>query len=187
MEMIQLVESTVARMRLPVEKGDLIGYGWIGYVKAQKSHAKENRDIDFESYARWKIKYSVMDGLRRENTKSAIMRRAKDLALKQDIPLDEAISTINPLGIETGERICVYEAEIPDEERGFSTVDRRLLLSFGFSKLTAREISVVWMSFYRGDTLKKIGESMNITESAASLIRTEALRKMRDAMTFDEV
>lgn len=187
MEMMNLIEQTVYSMSLPAESEDLFGYGWIGYVKAEKTHAKENRYLSFDDYARQKIKRSVIDGLRRENPRSAIIKRVKHLVSKEGISFDDALHRVDPFSVVTGERVCVHEAEIPIENRGFDIVDKRLLLAFGFSKLTAREISVVWMSFYRGDTLKKIGESMKISESAASLIRTEALQKMKDAMTFDEV
>lgn len=183
--MMRLIKSTIAKMRLPHAWGDLYGYGWIGYQKAVETYSPKNSEISFENYAQWKIKYAIIDGIRREDPrKDRIVRKAKKvIGHRKDLCLGDTIKNLDPM---TGS-LCVEETEIPIRERGFDIVDTRLLLAFGFSKLTAREISVVWMSFYRGDTLKKIGESMNITESGASLLRKEALDKMKKAMTYDEV
>ncbi len=165
-----------------LSRDDLCAYAWIGYVDACDSYDPQSFKVPFRQYLKGRINLAIVDGSRSENQVSrSIMAKAKRMAVDKSITVDEAVGVISPY---------LRPQSINDLEIGedrFEAVDRRLLLSFGFSRLTAREISVVWMSFYRGDTLKKIGESMNITESAASLIRTEALQKMKDAMTFDEV
>ncbi len=183
--MMRLIRATVARMRLPHNKRDLYGYGWIGYQKAVETYSPENSNISFESYAQWKIKYAIIDGIRREDPKKdRIVRKAKKIiGHRKDLYLGDVIRDLDPMT----ESLCVENTEIPTRERGFDIVDTRLLLAFGFSRLSAREISIIWLSFYRGDTLKKIGESMNLTESGVSMIRKEALDKMKQAMTYDEV
>ena len=183
--MMKLIKKTVARMRLPYVKEDLYGYGWIGYRQAVETYSSKNSNISFENYAQWKIKYAIIDGMRREDPKKdRIVRKAKKLISQHEgLSLGETIREIDPMS----DSSCAEQAEIPTRDRGFDIVDTRLLLAFGFSKLNSREISIVWMNFYRGDTLKKIGESMNLTESGVSLIRKEALNKMRQAMTYDEV
>lgn len=183
--MMKLIKATVARMRLPHNRGDLYGYGWIGYKKALETYSPENSNISFENYAKWKIKYAIIDGIRREDPrKDRIVRKAKKMVgQRKDLCLDDAIRQIDPMA----NSLCVEQIEIPSRERGFDIVDTRMLLAFGFSGLNTREISIIWMNFYRGDTLKKIGENMNLTESGVSLIRKEALDKMKRAMTYDEV
>jgi RNA polymerase sigma factor FliA len=193
--MMEIIKKAAARIRLPegCPREDLYSYGWEGYQKALKTYKHDK--ISFEEYAEWQAKYAIIDGLRRENPlvrgKLEMEKAIKSLVNKNERITDESLCEEMGIGKTRLETIRTSFVELDDDipfhEIGFNIMDARILLSFGFSGLTSRELSVVWMHFFRGDTLADIGKNMRITESGACKIKKEALDKMKAAMTYDEV
>mgnify|MGYP001269564390 FL=1 len=194
--MMQIINNAIKRISLPCEtaKEDLYSYGWQGYEKALKTY-KDESTMAFDDYAEWKVKYAIIDGLRKENplSRGSIeLKKAKEHLIKKGVEVNNE-SLCEELGVgKTRLRVMSttfveLDEDLPFYDLGFNIMDARILLSFGFSGLTSRELSVIWMHFYRGDTLADIGKSMRISESGASRIKKEALEKMRAAMTYDEV
>tara|TARA_R100000664_G_C2756884_1_gene144888 strand:- start:810 stop:1409 length:600 start_codon:yes stop_codon:yes gene_type:complete len=199
--MINLIKRTIRSMKLPphVKHEDLYAYGWEGYSKAVKTH-DPSCSVTFDDYAYWKIKYAVIEGLRRENPSvRAIVKlnRARSFLAKAGMESDRD-SLLGELGVgtKTLDRWLSIEKgmisigdhdEIPFFDKGFEVMDARILLSFGFSKLNSKELSVIWMHFFRGDKLSDIGRNMRISESRVCQLKSNALDKMRKAMTYDEV
>ena len=193
--MMEIIRRAASRIRLPegMPKEDLYSYGWEGYQKALRTYKYEK--IPFDSYAEWQAKYAIIDGLRRENPmargKIEMEKAIKSLDYKNERITDESLCEEMGIGKAKLKRIRTsfigLDDDIPFHEIGFDIMDARILLSFGFSGLTSRELSVIWMHFFRGDTLADIGKNMRITESRASQIKKEALDKMKEAMAYDEV
>ena len=194
--MMTIISKAIRRINLPadVQKEDLYSYGWCGYEKALKTY-KDESAMAFDDYAEWKVKYAIMDGLRKENplSRGSIeLQKAKERLTKKGVEVNSE-SLCEELGVgKTRLRVMSttlveLDEDLPFYDLGFNIMDARILLSFGFSGLTSRELSVIWMHFYRGDTLADIGKHMRITESGASRIKKEALDKMRVTMTYDEV
>ena len=194
--MMKIINNAIRRISLPHEtvKEDLYSYGWQGYEKALKTY-KDESPMAFDDYAEWRVKYAIIDGLRKENplSRGSIeLQKAKEHLIKKGVEVNNE-SLCEELGVGKA-RLRVMsttfvelDEDLPFYDLGFNIMDARILLSFGFSGLTSRELSVIWMHFYRGDTLADIGKNMRISESGASRIKKEALEKMRAAMTYDEV
>lgn len=194
--MMRVINKAINRIKLPPEtqKEDLYSYAWMGYEKALRTY-DDGSTMKFDDYAEWKVKYAVIDGLRKENplARGKIeMRRAEDRILARGQTLtDDALCHELGVGKKRLRVLRTVHVELDEEtpfyDSGFKIMDARILLSFGFSGLTSRELSVIWMHFYRGDTLSDISKNMRITESGVSRIKKEALNKMRNTMTYDEV
>mgnify|MGYP003638939060 CR=1 FL=1 len=194
--MMGIIKKVTQRLRLPVgiEKEDLYSYGWMGYDKALKTYG-DNSEMTFADYAEWKVKYAIIDGLRKENPLARgniELQKAKDrLTLSGQSITDDALCKDMGVGKKRLSTMNIKFVELKDTEPfynlGFKQMDARILLSFGFSGLSSRELSIVWMHFYRGDTLAEIGKSMCLTESGVSRIKKAALAKMKKTMTYDEV
>ena len=196
--MMEIIKNAAKRIRLPdgYAREDLYGYGWLGYKKALKTYKSNSEaSMSFDSYAEWQAKYAMIDGWRKENPLSRgniKLQKAKDrLLLSGRTITDDALCEELGVGKKRLETMKIRFIELDETEPfydlGFEKMDARILLSCGLAGLNTKELSVIWMHFYRGDTLADIGKNMRISESRVSQIKALALRKMKRTMTYDEV
>lgn len=206
MDNLGLVHHIVTRVmhRFPSSytRDDLVQVGTLGLIEAVRRFDPE-RGVRFSSFAGRRIEGAITDHLRSTDwAPRSVRSQQRRLASAEATGArsDEDISRISGLDIESVRRTRddVRRARIDSFEyrqaggvdvAGPNTVDESLLhreqlseLRQALAQLTSRHRMLVESHFLDGRSLTEIGQSMGVTQSRASQLKSEALAELRRIM-----
>ncbi len=183
-----------------IDFSDLESYGFIGLMDAiEKFDFKRN--IKFETYARFRIKGAILDGMREIDWLPRSLRDSmkKNSSLKNDYIEDKLLGENE----ETQQRYfkifpleyidsCMGETSPYDEpissyqynnyinpNNFVENLENASFISKAISKLKKFEKKIVYYYYFKGKTFKEIGQLLGITESRVSQIHKAALGSLR--------
>ena len=161
-----------------VETDDLVGYGIFGLIDAVTKFDPD-RGFKFSTYATFRIKGAIVDGLRANDwVPRSIRVKSKAEGDYHVTRVDSVDSLVNEEGSMTlGDTIA--------EDFGYDhTFDQMCdLLVNGISLLTDREKVVLVAYYYENLTLADIGRILGVTESRVSQIHSKAMSFLREQFT----
>jgi RNA polymerase sigma factor for flagellar operon FliA len=190
-----------------ITKEDLFNWGVIGLMEAIDRY-DETRGVKFELYAINRIKGSIRDALRKEDTLTRRQREKfrrvneaineldieditdEKVANKLGVDVDayhELLEEINPIVVTSVEELLEEKGqEIPDKgelvEENIIEKEEIDALANSISKLDERERYILSLYYYEGLTLKQIGKVLGITESRVSQLHAQIILKLRRLM-----
>ena len=219
-EYAPLVKYLANRMaiRLPpsVSVDDLISSGIIGLLDAIKKF-DPTRQVQFKTYAEFRIKGAILDELRtmdwvprsirkkvREIEKAIITverklnRPAKDLEIAEEMGIDldtyhDMLDKARGIDLLSFDEYMDSHRDNFESKKSFKsliaadydTIDHIMsqelkeVIADGIKGLPKKEQMVVSLYYYKGLTLKEIGQVMGLTESRISQIHTKVIIKLR--------
>lgn len=173
---MHLVRMTVAGFlkRVPpsVQRDDLIAAGTIGLMDALARHQGE-RDVQFEWYARVRIRGAIVDELRQQDWLSRRARaRASGSAGRAVVP---TVVAVDDLGGPS------RELEPRDVDL-FEHHSERVALSHAIKRLPARERSVIEQHYLDGIQFKEIAETFGVSLPRVSQLHARAIARLRELL-----
>ena len=215
---LPLVKNLAGRLhcRVPktVEFDDLVGYGVLGLVEAMKEFDPAKR-VKFSTYAFYRIRGAMLDGLRSLDTLSRGMRRrVKEVAaVSQDLsgtlgrdPYEEEVAAkvhmsvedVRSLLAEAKDReIVALEEEIqkrisvtepmPNQPEVMEHKELLEGLTEGLRLLEEKERLVLTLYYYEELTLKEIGAVLHVSESRVSQLLSRATAELRKKIEYIRV
>ena len=202
---VRKVAHRVAR-RLPahITLDDLVGAGVVGLLEAMGRYDPAKAS-DFEKYAEFRVKGSILDELRRRDLMARDARlEAKQIeqtieGLTQEIgrpPEEDEVA--ERLGVEVGELRTKLEKLTPVKVMSFNEVHSDTMpgnienpfeqyakkemveqLKQALTKLGERYQQVLYLYYQESLTLKEIGEVLDVSESRVCQIMSEATLRLR--------
>jgi RNA polymerase sigma factor for flagellar operon FliA len=115
-------------------------------------------------------------GLSEEELQEALL----EIANSSVLALDEMWS--DAAGSRTALRDMISDPEAPDPESELASSELREQLAGAIETLPERERTVVALYYYRGLTLREIGEVLGVTESRVSQLHTKAVLQLRSKL-----
>ena len=206
---VRKVANRVAR-RLPayITLDDLIGAGVVGLLEAMGRY-DPSKVSDFEKYAEFRVKGSILDELRRRDLMARDARlEAKQIqqvidALTQELgrqPEEDEIAV--RLGVNVNELRSKLEKLTPVKVMSFNDVHSDTMpaatenpfeiyakremvdrLKQALGKLGERYQQVLYLYYQESLTLKEIGEVLDVSESRVSQIHSQAMHRLKSRMT----
>jgi RNA polymerase sigma factor for flagellar operon FliA len=201
-----IVNKIYRKLPKTVDVMDLENYGYIGLIDAIKKFDL-NRNIKFETYASYRIKGAIIDGVRKQDWLSRTLRSKvkknneeygddnveieenenKGKSVKSDYELENftMLSTDDPNFCEKGSKdhnsylSDSYNLYVAGVTDFAEKIENKLFLRKAISKLTAQERRVIYLYYFKGKNFKEIGKSMNITESRISQINKKILLTLK--------
>ncbi len=202
-----IVNKVYRKLPKNVDIMDLENYGYIGLIDAIKKFDLD-RNIKFETYASYRIKGAIIDGIRKQDWLSRTLRSKvkknndeysdcgnaeiednenKDKSIKADYELENftMLSIDDPNFYEKGSKdqssylSDSYDLYVAGVTDFAEKIENKLFLRKTFSKLTAQERKVIYLYYFKGKTFKEIGKSLNITESRISQINKKILLTLK--------
>lgn len=137
------------------ETDELIGQGYLGLTKALKQYDAKYM-VSFVNFACAKIKQSIIEYIRLESTKNALI-------------------TCSFLDWIDGERVYYTE------ERAVETTD---FVSCLMNCLTKEEKKIIHRTYWQDESERDIARDLNVSKIHVHLTKTYALQKMRDRGNF---
>lgn len=201
-----IVSRVYAKLPKTIDIMDLENYAYMGLIDAIKKFDL-NRRIKFQTYATYRIKGAIIDGVRKQDWLSRTQRSRvkKNYKNQSEDTLDDNSSnnTVRNyfndwdndkfvmLSIDDPE---FYEKKIADNLcsddniGGLYTamtadfaekVQNKLFLKKALVKFTSQERKVIFLYYFKGKNFKEIGQSMKITESRVSQINKKILLALK--------
>lgn len=192
---------------------DLVSYGWVGLLEAFDRASPDMDDAEFEAYALYRVRGAALDHLRSLDPASraarsqsrAISRSIQSLTKKLGRPPEED-EIANDLGLaleayrtqldEVGkagmarlemldldELQHASETEAPDDTAGKKELSAAV--ASAIEELPIRLQQVLALYYSEGHTLREIGMVLEVTESRACQLHTEAIHRLRAAIGKD--
>jgi RNA polymerase sigma factor for flagellar operon FliA len=103
-----------------------------------------------------------------------------EIANSSILALDELWS--DSAGEAVALRDTISDPDAPDPERELDSADVRQQLAEAIEVLPEREKLVIALYYYRGLTLREIGEVLDVTESRVSQLHTKAVLRLRSRL-----
>ena len=193
-----IVSRIYAKLPKTVDIMDLENYAYLGLIDAIKKFDL-NRNIKFETYATYRIKGAIIDGVRKQDWLSRSQRsRIKNNYENQF----EDPSVRNYFSDWENDKFVMlsiddpdfYEKKIEDSSISVDSIDslymsatadfaekvqNKLFLKKAICKLTAQERKVIFLYYFKGKNFKEIGQLMHITESRVSQINKKILLTLK--------
>lgn len=162
-----------------VEIDDLIADGMLGLLMAAEKFEPQ-RGFEFTTYARWRVRGMMLDGLRQRDV---VARRTNwdpdDQRLQPAIRLDAPVR--GPAG-ESTEYGCLGDL-IPDDAADFDGVLANYeLVEWVLRRIPQRLRDILFAIYWDDRPMHEIGLELGVTESRVSQMHSEALHKMRLAL-----
>lgn len=165
-----LAHEAKRRMPAHVELDELVGDALHGLVVAADCF-EEERGLAFSSYARWRIRGFIIDGLRSRD----VVSRRRDWD-PDDPRLAPAVALDAPMS--EGDGVSL-QSSIADPHDAMAEHDNGALIDWLLARLPDRERNVV-MTIVWGDISESdLAERRGLTPSRISQIYTEGLHRMR--------
>ncbi|MGF1472402.1 MAG: FliA/WhiG family RNA polymerase sigma factor [Rubrobacteraceae bacterium] len=189
-----------ARITGVVDREDLASAGLLRLLEAIQKFDGE-REVKFETYAISKIRWAVLDELRRDDS---LPRRLRSEARERERAWGELAQLLRrePTEAELTKRVgrstfehrtlvhqeartqVYYDLEILDEtaenpESSTQLNELRKELASAMRILTEKERVVVTLYYDEGLTLREIGQTLQLTESRISQVLKQSLAKLR--------
>lgn len=202
--------SFVRRVPAHITVNDLVSYGWIGLLEAFARAAPDMDAEEFEAYALYRIRGAILDHLRSldpatrkaRSTSRRIARSMAKLTKSLGRPPEEeeisgdlamsieayraALDEVGKAGLARLEMLDLDEVELdggaasPDEGAA-----RRELVTRATAAIAAlpERLQVVLALYYTEErTLREIGYVLDVTESRACQLHSEAIHRLRAAV-----
>jgi len=201
-----IVSRVYAKLPKTVDIMDLENYAYIGLIDAIKKFDLK-RNIKFETYATYRIRGAIIDGVRKQDWLSRSQRfRVKKNYENQfeDPPGNNSKNNAvrNYFSDWENDKFVMLSIDDPDfyekkiaESSGSDDnigglysattadfaekVQNKLFLRKAIGKLTAQERKVIFLYYFKGKNFKEIGQLMNITESRVSQINKKTLLTLK--------
>lgn len=164
-----------AKGPVTVEAEDLAGYGVFGLLDAAVKYDK-TRGATFVTYAVWRIRGEIMDAIREQKW---LPRQLQDKINCGEMSKDEKRFMVSLEAFDE-RRGCPSEI-FGEANAGLKQVEdsdqvRRLVRG-----LQTEDRIVIELYFFEGWTMKRIGRSLDASESRVCQIKARALRSLRGA------
>jgi RNA polymerase sigma factor FliA len=189
---------------------DLVSYGWVGLLEAFERASPDMDESEFEAYALYRIRGAALDHLRSLDPASraargksrAIARSIQNLTKKlgrppeeEEIAADlsmgldayrEALDEVGRAGMARLEMLDLDEVQVdaqtesPDEGAGKKELADAV--THAIEALPVRLQQVLALYYSEGHTLREIGIVLDVTESRACQLHTEAIHRLRAAV-----
>lgn len=189
-----------ARTHYAIECDEMISYGVLGLIDAIAKYDKKRKN-EFKTYAEFRIKGAMLDHLREQDPLSRSVRDKVKLVEKIKKELQEKLDR-EPKAIEMAKKMKIsidkyFELTSYARPVAFVTqntdnvadpndiVDRTSLKNLMINALATlddKERTVVSLYYYDDANLKKIGQTMGISESRVSQLHSSAMLKLRNIL-----
>jgi RNA polymerase sigma factor for flagellar operon FliA len=196
-----------------ISLADLVSYGWVGLLEAFERASPDMNVDEFEAYALYRIRGAALDHVRRldPTTRSAralsrsVARSISELTKKLGRPPEEeeiavdlgmtldayrvALDQVGRAGMARLEMLNLDDvqldarAEAPDECAGKKELSG--VVAGAIEKLPLRLQQVLALYYSEERTLREIGVILDVTESRACQLHTEAIHRLRAAIGKD--
>ncbi len=201
-----IVSRVYAKLPKSLDIMDLENYAYIGLIDAIKKFDLK-RNIKFETYATYRIKGAIIDGVRKQDWLSRSQRsRVKNDYENQfedtsgnSFPNNEAKNYFNDLENDKFVMLSIddpvfYDKKITDGSSYSDSIDNlytavtadfaekvqnKLFLKKAIGKLTAQERKIIFFYYFKGKNFKEIGQLMHVTESRVSQINKKVLLALK--------
>lgn len=206
----KLASRVRAELDLTCDLDDLVGFGFAGLVEA-KSRFDATRGVQFNTFAYYRVRGSILDGVRKMAYMPRHAHRARKAAEAMDAALEELgesragqkstpgadggtpdlAATVAAIDDVLGKMCASYiiaavgqdETEKQDNpEVAVSGAQDRVRLREALTKLPEREAAVIRGLYFEDRLLDDIGADLGVSKSWASRIHTRALGLLRAAM-----
>ena len=189
-----IVSRVYTKLPKTVDIMDLENYAYLGLIDAIKKFDL-NRNIKFETYATYRIRGAIIDGVRKQDWLSRSQRLRIKNNFENQFEDNEVRNYFSDW--ENGKFVMLsiddpdfYEKKIADSSSSNDSigslyaamtadfaekVQNKLFLKKAIGKLTARERKVIFLYYFKGKNFKEIGQLMHITESRVSQINKKIL------------
>lgn len=189
-QLLPLVRS-IARMVghvLPpvVELDDLVHDGVVGLLECARRY-DPNRGVDFRTYASYRIRGAILDGLRARDPLPRSVRRALKAADRQAAE-GGAGGRIRPLGSPAVTPLMSLDDAGSIPEDGAEPEKRILAQEFGrtlrraVADLSLRDREVLYFRFTRGWRLREVAAHYGISITRVAEVQDRAIRRLRRAL-----
>lgn len=169
-------------MHLFTEVDELISDGCIGLIEAAQKFDPD-REIDFRTFAKHRIRGAMLDGVRKFN----LLSREK----KEDCPRSRAFSILNDsatVALDAKRSDGSLCQDLPDKKEVVEDVvlDRieqeevAERVQKALSQLDEQERHIIQRSFFDGMSLAEIGQELGVTGSNICRIRSKVYKKLRE-------
>jgi RNA polymerase sigma factor FliA len=201
-----IINRVYAKLPKTIEIMDLENYAYLGLIDAIKKFDL-SRNIKFETYATYRIRGAIIDGVRQQDWLSRSHRsRIKNNYENQfeDPPDNNSPNNTvrNYFSDWENDKFVMLSIDDPDfyEKKidgrpgtddsigglyAAATADfaekvqNKLFLKKAIGKLTCQERKVIFLYYFKGKNFKEIGQLMNITESRVSQINKKTLLTLK--------
>ena len=192
---------------------DLVSYGWVGLLEAFDRASPDMDEAEFEAYALYRVRGAALDHLRSLDPASraarsqsrAISRGIQSLTKKLGRPPEEdeiakelgmsleayrtQLDTVGRAGMARLEMLDLDDVQqASDTESAEDTAGRKELsavVTGAIEELPLRLQQVLALYYSEGHTLREIGIVLEVTESRACQLHTEAIHRLRAAIGKD--
>lgn len=165
-----------------VEISDLENYGFIGLMDAINKFDID-RDIKFETYANFRIRGAIIDGIRKIDWLSRTLRtKTKKSSSDKD---EYSLSSLDDPGLNLDNEFKESSEKQNDMRFNFfvsdfvDDVNRRVMLFEALKMLKEDERKIIILRYFRYKTFKEISKYFDLTDSMISKIHKKAIRKLR--------
>jgi RNA polymerase sigma factor for flagellar operon FliA len=211
---LPIVRRTAMRLarKLPahISVADLIGYAWVGLIEAFGRTNDGMSEEEFEAYALYRIRGSMLDHLRsldpatrasraasRKVTRAIATLQARlgrapeeeEIAKELGMAVEEYRATLSALDRAGMSRIEVLDvdAEIPADaaatpENEAGNKELKEVVAAAIGQLPERLRTVLQLYYGEECTLREIGAILEVSESRVCQLHTEAVHRLRAAV-----
>ncbi|MDX2086331.1 MAG: sigma-70 family RNA polymerase sigma factor [Kofleriaceae bacterium] len=196
-----------AELRLAIDAGDLMGYGFTGLLEA-RSRFDEARGIPFAAFAHYRVRGAILDGVRQmARLPHSVHRRLKEargtswaleeLAAAQAAEPAEDLESLSAAlyGFTKAVTAAFIACEIADEDPDHVPDDtaespedaalsqlERARLRRALASLPKREREVIHAIYFEGKSLDDISREKDIGKTTAFRVHARALDLLQSAL-----
>jgi RNA polymerase sigma factor for flagellar operon FliA len=202
LSLVEKLASHISRKMPPsVERDDLVQFGYLGLIDAATKFRPDNEaGASFATFAGWRIRGAIFDGLRidawpRTIRKFIKLRNQAYTKLEAaGLPITDA-STAAMMGLPQekydAQSLRIQSLYKPDHESIEHTTAEDLflgdetnaLLHNALRTLEVRDQLVLRMYYFENRTMAEVSEAIGVNESRVSQLHKRALGRLRDALT----
>jgi len=203
--LVERIASHLAhRSRGQVSTEELMGYGTEGLIEAARRYDPA-RGVPFESFAYYRIRGSIMDGMKQMIGLPTWIREQAGIAETFDSVLEaeserpapsDTAEAARALALSLGALVTGFillssmpEGSLRDDRRP-SVEEHTLheeehqLLAAGLNVLTAKQRQVVEMHYQKGLSFSDIGVHLGIHKTSVSRQHAQALKRLREHLEY---
>ncbi len=184
-----IVSSVYSKLPREVDIMDIESYAYVGLIDAiNKFNPKRN--IKFETYASYRIKGAIVDGMRKQDWLSRTLRTQNN-AIEEEESGKEKFSMFSiddpnfydkkreENADSAGNIFDLYASKTSDF---VDKVENKMLLKEILKNLSPQGKKIVYQYYFKGKNFKEIGKLLGITESRVSQINKSIILSLRKEM-----
>ena len=162
-----IANSYIKNLSSNVTHDDLVSYGSVGLMDAINKFEPE-RGWKFKTYASWRIKGAMIDGLRSTDWVPRSVREKTD---------ETEQTILNAISLNSLEDSDAFTTKITIANH--KTEETKLFLSDAVNRLPERERKVLFLYYYEDLMLSEIGNIFGLTEAWACKMHKQAIELLR--------